>query len=97
MTEQDFKKELSELEKQHNKSKRELIHKYALAHNHFREGDIIEDHYHIIQIETMTSELKMNGLGTMVYIGIELKKDLKPKKKQVNKTMHQENVKRKLN
>lgn len=97
MTEQDFKIKLSELEKQHRKAKRKLIHEYAVYHNPFQRGDIIEDHYHIIQIETMVSEIKMNGLGTMVYIGIELKKDMKPKKNQANKTMYQENVKRKLN
>ena len=87
---------LKDLQKQYNKSKTVLLIRYANANNPHKVGDIIEDHYHIIKIESWKTTTTY-GKPCLVYIGIELKKDLKPKKRQSNTNMYQPNVKRKLN
>ena len=56
-------------------------------------GDIIEDHYHIIEVE----DIRAYTFPNVVYIGTQLTKKLIATKRQDDTRMYSSNVKRKLN
>ena len=94
MTIEEFKQSLSVIKKQYEQSKNDLIVIFANDNNPYKIGDIIEDHYHTIQIEKLFPQSDCRGFGTMKFFGVELKKDLTPKKRQSNVIMYQEDIKR---
>ncbi len=96
MTEQEYTERLARLEKEHQRAKSKLVREYALINNPYKVGDVLEDHYHTIKVEAMIPQYSSNGFGEMLYVGVDLKKDLTPKKTQTGKHMYQENVKRKI-
>jgi hypothetical protein len=75
---------------------------FAISNNPYKKGDIIEDHFHIIKIETLIWSCSRRADGGrnnpfMKYYGTQLKKDLTPCVIQENPEMFQINVVRKLN
>lgn len=74
-----------------------LTRDYCRSNNPYKVGDIIEDHFHIIKITSISGIYMACGYPSYNFIGIELKKDLTPKERQDSPYMFQGNVKRKLN
>ena len=97
MTELEYKNELSRLRSEARKDQEKLAIRYAEINNPYKVGDIIEDHYQIIKIESWKTEIPYgNNMPALVYYGTGLTKSLKPKKRQSNYTMYQTNIKRKI-
>lgn len=92
MTKEEYQKEIVKLQKM----RKELDFQYALSNSPYKVGDIIQDHCHIIKVEEISMVKRYNGWPQCIYIGIELTKSLQPKKRQLDTTMYQENVKRKI-
>lgn len=91
MTLEELKEKEKHLLVEHEERIREVRRDYLKSNTLYKVGDVIEDHYHIIQVEEITGVT-----GTTPYIaykGVELKKDLTPKKRQDNCIMYQQNVK----
>jgi hypothetical protein len=88
--------ELKQMEREITREADERINQlrvdYSLEHNPYSVGDIIRDHYHIIKVE----KISVYSVGNCVYTGVELKKDLTPKKRQVDTNMYQSYVEEKL-
>jgi hypothetical protein len=58
---------------------------YAKEHNPVKIGDIVTDHYHTIRVESMEACVDYNRrpyVPIIKYIGPEMTKDGKPKKRQ---------------
>ena len=88
MTEQDYKYELQVVETEYLKAKRNLHVKYAESQRMFKIGDIIRSNTDVtIKVEKFGTCL---GIGNPqpTYIGVELKKDLTPKKSGIQNTIY---------
>jgi hypothetical protein len=98
MTKQQYNDRIKEVEELHKINKLLVIQVYAYANNPYKVGDIIRDHSHIIKIERIKFCRPSIGeeFPSCVYHGIELKKDLTPKKNQGNTVMYQTNVLEKI-
>ena len=81
MTEQEYNLEMEQIEADFDMAKRKLYVKFANSNRIYKIGDIIKDHCKIIVVERF-GVYKSFGLPEPTYIGIELKKDLTPKKSQ---------------
>jgi hypothetical protein len=94
MTKQQYKDKIKELKASYSISELHIVQEYAYANNPYKVGDIIRDHCHIIKIQTIKFCKPSIGEGfpSCVYHGIELKKDLTPKKNQGSTVMYQTNV-----
>lgn len=93
MTIEEYNSKLKSLNDKFETDKEEIQIEYALSNNPHKVGDIIEDHYHTIQIERFKVYPGL-GIPQCVYYGTELKKDGSPTKKQINFTMYQSNIKK---
>lgn len=78
----DYHFKMAILEKKHLGLKNALIQKYGLSKAKFKVGDIIRDGATTILVERITVSVMFGGTSSPepVYRGIELKKDLTPKK-----------------
>lgn len=94
MTKQQYNDKIKELKASYNISELYIVKEYAYANNPYKIGDVIRDHSHIIKIEKIKFCRASVGeeFPSCVYHGIELKKDLTPKKNQENTVMFQANV-----
>ena len=95
MTLEEYEKRKIELADQFNKAQYELDLEYAEANNPYKVGDIIEDHFHIIKIESWRMYRSVIGIR-LEYKGVVLKKNLEPAKKQYYNKVFQSNVIRKI-
>lgn len=83
MNKEDYFKRLKELETEYKKSIRQLAYDYALANNTIQIDDIIEGNGYIIQVKKIfPCKTFLSDFPECFYKGIQLKKDLKPMKKQ---------------
>jgi hypothetical protein len=82
--------------KESNKRIMQIQKKYAFSNNPFKIGDILQDHYQIIEVSEIKFTITIMR-PECVYKGIKLTKKLKPLKNGEKTTMYQSNVKRKLN
>jgi hypothetical protein len=96
MNKQEYDNKLREIRKKATDEERILAKEYAFSNNPYSINDIIEDHYHIIKITQIGYGFGSILLPACYYAGIELKKDLTPKKNQKNTSMYQGNVKRSI-
>jgi len=95
MTLEEYKAQISAIEKEANDKKLEIGKKYVLANNPYQVGDIIEDRGgNILKIERIMIYLK--NTPCCKYYGIELTKRLFPKKNQTFNAIFQSNVIRKI-
>lgn len=94
MTEDELKSGLELLQSEYIQKKNDLFKRYAIANNPYNVGDIITDHYHTIKIDKIGFSISDNTCQC-VYIGTELNKNLTVSKRQVNKSIYQNNVERK--
>lgn len=97
MTLEEYKARLADLEREHKAKRNELARNYAMSNNPYKIGDILQDHYQIIKVDTIKWTMGYNA-PECVYLGVQLTKNLVPKKRQDDSpAMYQSNVKRKLN
>lgn len=100
MTTEEYRQKLEELEIEYKNKKDALGREFAMSNNPYKVGNILQDHYQIIQVEKI-KWIWMYGTSSTpecVYYGTQLTAKLEPKKRQdINPYMHQSNVLRKLN
>lgn len=98
MTQEEYNVAKKRIQKDAEEKLNSLMIDYCKDNNPYKVGDIVEDHFHIIKI-TRIGGIYMDSRGYPAYkfIGIELKKDLTPKKIQDTPFMYQGNIERKLN
>jgi len=91
MTEIEYLTKQKELLNEYNYKQFNLRHKFASENNPYMTGDIIKDHIGYIKIESF--ELYTGSkLPSIVYYGLELKKDLTPRKDGKKRKLWQENI-----
>lgn len=81
MTEQEYKDALKVIDDERITKWHNLIKQYAKSQRKFGIGDIIQQYDTLLKIENFGTYAGMN-MPEVVYRGIELKKDLTPKKRQ---------------
>lgn len=93
MTKDEYLKALKDVELEYNDTKRKLAIKYAFSNNPYSDGDIVEDHYCKIKVDTITWTYDFNSnLSYCVYKGVRLKKDNTPYKSGERESIHQTNI-----
>ena len=95
MTIEEYKIELEILNKDHTAKVSRLNRDFAISNNSYRIDDIITDHIGSIKIEKIN--VAVNGCSSKtpsgcVYTGVELKKDLKPNKRNTKRAVWQSNI-----
>lgn len=81
MERNEYLAKLKEIEEKCKKEKNAFILEFALSNAKFKVGDIIKDHRWIIKIDKISaSMITFSGVPDTIYYGVELKKDLTPKK-----------------
>ncbi len=94
---EEYKKRLADIDREASK-KKELVHiAYADSNNPYKKGDILEDHFQIVEVAEIGYSMTSRGLCSCTYRGRKLTKKLKPFKSGEFTTMWGSNVKRKLN
>lgn len=97
---EEYKQKLEELTFKFDNEKNALAKEFAISNSPYKVGDILQDHYQIIQVESIVWAWSYATSSTpeCVYCGIRLTKGLKPCKEQDTiARMYQSNVLRKLN
>ena len=79
MTETEYNEKLKKIEADFDKAKKDLYIEYATSNATFEKGDIIRRHMQILLIDRISVH-KSFGLPMPIYHGLELKKDLTPRK-----------------
>ncbi len=92
MNKEEFKLSLKELEAKHKKERNDLMVKYALANNPYKEGDILQNHSTTIKVEKIKVTIGLYDDPSCIYIGPELKKDLTPKKNGISSSVYQGSI-----
>ena len=91
MTLQEYKNRLKESEEKHRAEIRALRIEFALKNATSTKGDIVTDHMGSIRVEAISCG--SYGDPQTVYYGIELKKDLTPRKDGAKRWVYQSNLK----
>ena len=81
MTELDYKKELNEIEENYKAAKSVLYKKYAKSQIIYNIGDVVTNGLTTIKIEKYGTYIGL-GKPEIIYTGVELRKDMSPKKRQ---------------
>ena len=90
---ENYIKDRKEIDKERDLKMYELDKKYALANNPYKIGDIITDHIGSLKIEkTKLYRTYSDRLPSLIYFGVELKKDGTPRVRQENRGVHQTNL-----
>jgi hypothetical protein len=91
----DYELRLKEINERFEKEKRELAKDYAFANNPYKIGDIISDSVGSIKVDLIQHTIGGTFIGKYpqcVYSGIELKKDLTPKKNGDRRKVFQSSI-----
>ncbi len=95
MTIAEYNEKYKILNEEYEKNIKSIKKEFAFSNNIVKTGDIIRDSYKIIKVEEVrwsTSTLN-NVPSQCVYLGIELKIDLSPKKKKpLQSSVYQSNL-----
>ena len=89
---QEYDNEMQSLESEFEVKKKELMKEFAFSNNPHKIGDVVADHSGSIKIEKIKYGKSISNYPCCVYIGIELKKDLTPAKKQNHTQIWQSNL-----
>lgn len=93
MTISEYKDKLTDLEKNHNKLRLIEMKKFVDANNKFIIGDIVKDHIGSILIEKISYSWGHSSEDPCaVFFGLELKKNLEPRKDKNKRNVWQGNV-----
>ena len=96
MTLEEFQQKTEIINKDRDKKWLDLCKDYAFTNNPYKVGDILEDHYQIIKIESIKLSITRES-ACCIYIGPQLRmKTLEPYKNGAKSTMYQLNVKQKI-
>lgn len=90
MTEQEYNQKLANIKKQAQKEEIALVKEYGLSLARFKVGDIIKDSRWVVLIESITVS-RLFDMVQPVYNGLELKKDLTPRKDGNRVAIHDNN------
>lgn len=83
MNKDEYLKKEKELYNKYQQDRKDLINEYALANNTIKIDDIIQGNGYTIQVkEIYPCKTFLSDFPESFYKGIQLKKDLKPMKKQ---------------
>ena len=83
---------LSQLEQEYTLNKKTLIRELCEANNPYKVGDIFTDHIGSVLVEKIRYDMSTyRDYPCCVYYGIELKKDLTPKKSMTRRNAYQSN------
>jgi len=89
---EEYKSNIYELEKKHKLELNALHIEYAKANNPYKIGDIIQDHYCKIEIESIKVTINAYRHPYCFYTGIKLNKDNTKNKLGKKETIHQTNI-----
>ena len=97
MTEQEYCKKLTEIDKEMHAKKKALAVEYALSNNPYKEGDIVQDVDGVIlKIECIRPIMGYCTNPQCAYTGILLTQKLAPMKKQKVTAVYQSRIVRKI-
>jgi len=92
MTKEEMDSKLSQLEQEYSLNRKQIIKDFCDYNNPYKIGDIFTDHIGSIKIERIKySFSNLRDKPCCVYHGIELKKDLTPKKLVIKRDAWQSN------
>ena len=96
-----MKEKIKALSFTYEQKRKQVLEDFALSNNPFKtgdilEGDILEDHYQIVQVDKIGFNLRLNCIPECVYSGLRLTKQLKPYKSNVRTKIYQSDIKRKI-
>lgn len=81
MNETEYKSAMDKLNADFITAKNKLFIQYGLSQAKYKKGDIIQDHRWTIMVDRVSIGMAfLTNMPTAVYHGVELTKDLKPKK-----------------
>ena len=90
---ENYQAELKALDKEFELKKQNLIRLYAQENNPYKVGDTIKDHIGSVVIEKIAYTINYsNKFPTCSYYGLELKKDLTPRKDGSKRWVAQNNI-----
>ena len=93
MTKEEFTLEKIQIDKERDEKYTSLCSKYATIHNPYKVGDIVKDHVGSVKIEKISFTIQYGtNIPYCIYFGLELKKDLTPRKGLSKRSVHQINV-----
>lgn len=91
MMPEEYKYRMEVLAAEFEAKKRALVKECALSNNQYNVGDIVTDHIGSVKVEKIMTTTS-NDKPTCVYYGIELKKDMTPKKNDPRRQAWQNNL-----
>jgi len=99
MTLEEYKERKEVIDADYENDLYELKKEYAEKNNPYKIGDIVQDRHHIIKIEKWGLYVENCSFrpASLLYLGSQLTKSLRPFKKQKWNHMYQNNVENKLN
>ena len=90
---ENYEKELKALEQEFELRKRNLIKLYTQKNSPYKVGDIVKDHIGSIIIEKIKYGTEYGtGFPRCSYFGLELKKDLTPRKDGSKRWVYKSNI-----
>lgn len=91
MTKEEYLDRLKIFAGEYEAKKREAMREYCLSNNIVNVGDIVTDQIGSVKVESISVSANF-GSPCCLYNGIELKKDLKPKKNGSRRSVYQSNI-----
>jgi hypothetical protein len=94
MERKELEEKENELKLEYESKLKELKKQFAFLNNPYKIGDIFTDHIGCIKIETIKASFGLHNsysLPSCVYFGVELKKDMTPKKNNPKRQAWQSN------
>ena len=85
---EEYKQQLGLITEDFELKKRRLNIRYAIDNARFKVGDILKNHNTTILVDENKVGRNFHGIPYMVYHGLELKKDLTPKKNGNRDSIH---------
>lgn len=95
MTREEYNERLIAIRKESNDREYNLATEYAMSNNPYKVGDIIEDHRGKLKIEKIKVRYGCYEFPYCYYLGVELKKDGTPYKRQTGRYIIQGDIKQK--
>jgi hypothetical protein len=91
MTLDEYNQIVSESRRRHESEIRNARHRFAVLNAKYKIGDIVEDHAGLAIVKSI-HPTKFGDPG-IIYFGIEVRKDGKPKKNGATRPVYESNIK----
>jgi len=92
MTPENYKAELKKIKEDSDKLIMELNVRFIKNVCKFKKGDIVTDHIGSICVEKISYQTKLGSHPEFIVYGVELKKDLNPRKDGSKRAIYQSNI-----